>query len=207
MNRNIVLQNKLHRVAELPVLAKFNLLLSSANVLNREVTNTKMTKEEAIKYKDYPEGSLSKRTYDRFFIPFRDFLVKYYKDVDLKRWDYINSKFVSPLFDGTPAQKYQDDLRQIKPSFFPDASKCQEFWQLIKDDLRFDTDLKQFFSFLYAIDFYQDKTFEEWLKIDYWNHPWYSEESENRQPIVEILNLPYGLNYLKSGLAELSVFN
>jgi hypothetical protein len=50
-------------------------------------------RDEALKYKNFPEGSLSKKHYDSVFLSPQNFLEKYYQIVDLKRWNYINSKF------------------------------------------------------------------------------------------------------------------
>ena len=79
-----------------------------------------MNKIEAKKYQDYPEGSGGKKMYD-----------KYYKITDLSRWDYINSKFVLPLFDGTTWKDYLNFLSKVKPKFLPDENKKNEFWILI----------------------------------------------------------------------------
>lgn len=165
-----------------------------------------MTKKEALKYKDYPDGSLSKKTYDSFFMPFREFLEKYYQQPDLSRWDYCNKKFVTPLFDGTSFDEYQAELQKIKPAFSPSQQKLLKFCSKM-DDLKFDFELKRFFAFLYSINFYGNISFEEWLKINNWNHPWYVDNDSILKPIEEILRHPFGVNYLKVALADLNIFN
>ncbi|MFO0478739.1 MAG: hypothetical protein ACK50L_08215 [Bacteroidota bacterium] len=165
-----------------------------------------MTKEEAVKYINYPEGSLSKRTYDSFFMPFDEFLIKYYKNPDLKRWYYINDKFVNPLFDGTSWENYQDFLSKVKPQFVPIESKIQPFFYVIKNDERFDKELKFFFNFLYSINFYGEFSFEEWLNIKNWMHPWFEDEQNVEKSIIEILKNEYSENYLKEQFASLSIF-
>ena len=36
-------------------------------------------KERVLKYKDYPEDSVGKRVYDSVFLPFQEYLKKYYR--------------------------------------------------------------------------------------------------------------------------------
>ena len=165
-----------------------------------------MNKVEAKKYKDYPEGSGGKKTYDMFYLTFQDYLNKYYSNSDLSRWDYINHKFVLPLFDGTKWEDYWSSLSQAKPKFVPNESKKNEFWVQIKDDTRFSLELKHFFTFLYSINFYRDFLFEEWLKASNWIHPWYKDASENDKPIIELLDYNYSENFIKSKLAVLTIF-
>ena len=163
-----------------------------------------MKKDEYLKierYKVEPEGSINKRIYDRYYIPFQEYLKKYYRDTDLlKRWIYFSNKFVKPLFDGTSYNQYNDFLHQAKPCFKPDIYKLKEAWEILKNDDRFDKELKQFFAFICSCSFLDEEwniTFEEFLRIENWMHPWYREEYDNMKPILDILQYQYGFNYLK----------
>src|SRR5690606_5159221 len=123
---------------------------------------TKEELEEVKKYKDYPEGSGMKRYYDSIFLPFTEYLKKYYSDVPMERWYYWTGKFVSPLFDGTSYDDYEKFLHQAKPSFKPNIEQLNVFWnEKMKGDNRFDKELKELFSFLYSIGFYENLSFEE----------------------------------------------
>ena len=61
--------------------------------------------KEALKYKDYPEGSGGKAIYDSLFIPFQEFLIKYYKTpsetkkTSLHRFLRWQQKYIEPAFD------------------------------------------------------------------------------------------------------------
>lgn len=165
-----------------------------------------MNKLEAKKYGNYPEGSGEKKAYDMFFLDFQDYLSKYYSKPDLSRWRYINQKFVLPLFDGTNWEDYWNFLHTVKPKFAPNENKKNDFWLQIKDDTRFSLELKYFFAFLYSIDFYKELSFEEWLKISNWIHPWYKDENENEKSIAELLSYDYSENFIKAKLAMLSIF-
>ena len=164
------------------------------------------TKFEVEKYKDYPDDSPYKALYDIYHLPFDAYLEKYYQNPDLNRWDYINSKFVNPLFDGTSWEDYRCFLNKAKPNFLPIEIKVKEFWKIVKDDDRFSDELKQFFAFLYSINFYRELSFEEWIKIDYWRHPWYKDPNEENKTILELITYKYSENYLKAQLATLSIF-
>lgn len=165
-----------------------------------------MNKIEAKKYENYPDGSGQKKVYDAFYLGFQDYLYKYYKSPDLSRWDYVNSKFMTPLFDGTSWEDYMGFLYQAKPKFAPDENKKDEFWLQIKNDTRFSLELKQFFTFLYSVSFYKGLSFEEWLNAVNWMHPWYEDESDDARSITELLKYDYSENFLKEQLATLSIF-
>lgn len=165
-----------------------------------------MNKNDVEIYKNHPEGSPQRTLYDKYFLDFQDYLNKYYSFSDLSRWNYINEKFVIPLFDGTAWEDYWNFLCQAKPNFTPNETKKNEFWNRIKDDLRFDIELKQFFTFLYSIDFFKDLSFEQWLNAKNWMHPWYVDENENSKSILELIELANSENYLKNNLGQLSIF-
>lgn len=165
-----------------------------------------MNRLDAKKYETYPEGSGGKKTYDMFYLTFQEYLNKYYKNPDLSRWDYINQKFIIPLFDGTTWEDYWVFLHQVRPKFTPNENKKNEFWNLVKDDVRFSIEIKQFFTFLYSVDFFRDFTFEQWLNAKNWMHPWYEDENSTVKSITELLNFNYSENYLKSLLSGLNIF-
>lgn len=165
-----------------------------------------ITQEEIDKYRDYPEGSNSKKLYDYYSLSFEEFLIKYYKKPDLIRWKYIYDKFVNPIFTYENESEYKSFLKQAKPNFSVSIIKAHEFYEIIKNDNRFDAELKYFFSFLYSINFFRELTFENWLETNYWNHPWHHENDSNLLPIILIIKHEYGLNFLKDQLSMLTIF-
>ena len=165
-----------------------------------------MDKFEASKFRNYPEGSGGKKNYDKYFLDFQEYLNNYFKYPDLSRWHYINMKFVNPLFDGSDWESYMLFLYQVKPSFFPDREKKQIFWSQINNDDRFSLDIKYFFTFLYTINFCRNLSFEEWINIKNWEHPWYEDEMKEAKSIIELLKYNYSENYLKVHLAILNIF-
>lgn len=165
-----------------------------------------MNRLDAKKFENYPEGSGGKKIYDMFYLTFQDYLIKYYKTPDLTRWYYLNQKFVTPLFNGTKWEDYWDFLYQAKPKFAPNEIRKNDFWNQIKNTTEFSNELKQFFTFLYSIEFFRDLSFEEWLNTKNWTHPWYQDESTNMKSILELLKYDYSENFIKEQLASLNIF-
>lgn len=163
-----------------------------------------MDKNNYIQFKDYPEGSGGRKIYDKFNLSFQDYLNKYYLDNDLTYWGYINQKFITPLFDSTSWNHYLLFLHKAKPGFLPKKEKAEFLFDRLKNDNRFDQDIKHFFCFLYSIDFFDALTFEEWVNVGYWPRPW-SIENEGMS-IIEILSYENSINFLKERLSQLSIF-
>lgn len=161
--------------------------------------------EKVKNYKDAPEGTWQKKLHDEYFLGLEAYLLKYGSEIKLDKWEYFTSKFVKPLFNGAPYSEYQNFLYQAKPSFYPDPVKLKIAWDLLKNDNRFDEELKRFFAFMIACDFLDKEwhiSFERFLSIDNWMHPWYHEEYENNVSIVAILQYKYGVRFLKSQLVS-----
>lgn len=84
-------------------------------------------------YRDYPEGSGGKKIYDRYNLAFQDYLDKYYRNPDLSRWEYINSKFVIPLFQEDEWSKYNAFFGSGKTFIFPSQRKERKFLESDKN--------------------------------------------------------------------------
>lgn len=163
-----------------------------------------MNQNNYIQFKDYPEGSGGRKIYDKFSLSFQDYLNKYYLDNDLAYWNYINQKFVIPLFDSTSWNDYLHFLHRAKPNFLPNKEKAESLFDQIKNDSRFNKDIKYFFCFLYSIEFFDNLTFEEWINVNHWSHPRTFENGG--KSIVEILSYKNSINFLKERLSQLSIF-
>lgn len=154
--------------------------------------------DELRRFKEAPEGSVDKQFYDFQTQSFADYLAKYYNNsIILRGWDEWLQEFVYPAFNKSKWYDYQAYLNKIKPPFAPDYEKLHEFWEEIKNDPRFDDELKYFFSFLYSCGFFKNVDFESWLRMKEWKHPWRKNAPEDTKTIQEILTFRYGINYLK----------
>jgi hypothetical protein len=120
--------------------------------------------------------------------------------IDLVEWNRWFLKYVSPVFDFKMRDGYYENLKKQQAPFYPKFWIAEKFYNKIKDDNRFDNELKLFFSFLYSCGFFMEHiiSFEEWLTIRNWTNPTNSNISE--ETILEILNKPNGSNILKSQL-------
>jgi hypothetical protein len=165
-----------------------------------------MNKDELDKFKNYPEGSGGKKIYDQFTMPFPFFLAKYYKGNEPENWSYIYKKFIAPLFNNDERDSYIDFLQKAKPRFIPDMEKALAFFKEISLDKPFSDDVKKFFSFLFSINFFRDLTFNEWLSVKYWRHPWHKESDDSLLSLNEIIQFENAENYLKEQLSQLSIF-
>ena len=96
---------------------------------------------------------------------------------------------------------------ETKPSFYSKYWVALKFYDKIKNDNRFDDELKKFFSFLYSCGFFMEHiiTLEEWLKMNNWETPnIFEKESET---ILEILKKTNGINLIKNRLRWLPFLN
>lgn len=168
-----------------------------------------MKKVDFLKYKNYPEGSPSKRIYDSYYLSFQDYLDKYYRDEELNRWNEFLEKYVYPLFDKHKRNEYSSFLKKMKPAFVIEFNSIDEFWQNVKGDSRFDEELKCFFTFLHVCNFFSEYniSFECWLNMENWISPWSEKDFENSKTIMKILDYKFGDKYLKSALIGMPWIN
>lgn len=128
-------------------------------------------------------------------------------DLSLNEWNRWYNKFVHPIFLYEEREKYYDYIKRIQPPFYPQFWIAEKFFTTIKDDSRFDNELKEFFSFLYSCGFFMENIidFEDWLSMKNWENP--SARNENSETILEILNKENGIKELKIRLRWLPFLN
>ena len=117
--------------------------------------------------------------------------------IDLTEWSRWFNKFVLPVFNSEGREKYYDKLEKIQAPFYPKYWIAEKFYESIKNDKRFDDELKLFFSFLYSCGFFMENmiSFEDWLRMSNWWRPHLEEADE--KPILKIIEEPNGLELLK----------
>lgn len=118
--------------------------------------------------------------------------------MDNNSWNSWFSKYVNPLFNKN-AEEYFEFLKIKQAPFYPNNRMAKEFYEKIKDDNRFDNELKKFFSFLYSCGFFikNNISFEEWLKMGDWFNP---SSNFYEKTIESILENPEGIEKLKQRL-------
>lgn len=125
---------------------------------------------------------------------------------DLTEWNRWFMKFVKPVYIPTERENYYEKIKQLQTPFYPKYWIAEKFYDKLKNDDRFDEELKMFFSFLYSCGFFMDYiiSFEEWLQMNNWENP-NSEATE--QTILKILNMPNGIELLKQKLRWIPYLN
>ncbi len=121
-------------------------------------------------------------------------------NVDLVEWNRWFLKYVNPVFDSKMRDEYYENLKKQQSPFYPKYWIAEKFYTKIRDDNRFDEELKLFFSFLYSCGFFMEYiiTFEEWVQMKNWINP--SNQNIKEESILEILNQSNGTEILKSQL-------
>ena len=125
----------------------------------------------------------------------------------LSEWNRWFEKFVRPIFISEERENYYAKLQKFQAPFYPKYWIAEKFYIKIKNDDRFDDELKMYFSFLYSCGFFMEYVieFEEWLEMGNWEKPFQQEELTIT--IMEILKLPNGINLLKEKLRWLPFIN
>jgi hypothetical protein len=128
-------------------------------------------------------------------------------NVDLNEWNRWLAKYVIPVFNSENREVYYENLKKQQAPFYPKYWIAEKFYGNIKDDTRFDEELKKYFAFLYSCGFFMDFiiSFEDWLQMKNWRNPANPNISEDT--ILEILNQQNGLGLLKNQLRWLSFLN
>lgn len=166
--------------------------------------------KEALKYKNEPEGSLDKKNYDRYFLPFSEYLTKYYSNSNFEQWDRWQMRYIEPSFDESKHDEFVKNWGYLKKEYHNFDEQYNVYNQL-KDDNRLPEDVKKFIGFLIGANqasflkkYYL--TLEQWFNIKNWQNP-YLEETEDGHTINEILSYPYGINYFKTLLTQMPFWN
>ena len=166
-----------------------------------------MTPEEIEKikaYKDYPEGSGSKRYYDSVFLPFEEYLEKYYSSPDLETWERFKTRYVEPAFE---EERYEEMIKNFGyVSIDKHNFEAQyEIYNQLKNNDRLDDETKKFIGFMAGNGFFNKRyniSLEQWFNARNWGN--LNIESEDGRTINELLTYNYGLNYCKVNLPHMN---
>lgn len=158
--------------------------------------------KEALKYKDYPEGSIMKRYYDSVYLSFGDYLKKYYQAPDLSRWSIWQKKYLAPAFEESRHEEMIKNFGYVSIDKH-DFKSQYSVYEALKLDSRLDYETSKFIGFLAGADFFEKYkiTVQEWFDMKNWSH--LHQPNEEGCTINEILKYPFGINMLKTGLPQM----
>jgi hypothetical protein len=127
--------------------------------------------------------------------------------IDLSEWNKWFKKYVEPVFIADEREYYYERIKQLQTPFYPKYWIAEKFYETIKDDNRFDEELKRYFAFLYSCGFFMEHiiTFEEWINMNNWENPSSSEKISEK--ILDVLNKNEGVSILKNQLRWLPFLN
>ena len=161
--------------------------------------------KEALKYKDYPENSGGKAIYDRYFLPFKKYLEKYYSDSEYEEWERWKKKYIESAFDENQHDEFIKNWGYVDKKYHHFNTQYQVYSQL-KNDERLPEEVKKFIGFLAGVGegFFNKYhiTVEQWFNMKNWHNP-NLPENEEGHTINEILSYPYGINYFKVLLIQM----
>ncbi|MFN8353086.1 MAG: hypothetical protein U0Y10_01455 [Spirosomataceae bacterium] len=157
-------------------------------------------------YKDAPEGSSHKKIYDSVYMDIELYIKKYYLNYDASRWNkYWRDDILSKIFDETK----QDELRKYfgleGKGKFLDFDRMLVFYNEIKDDPRFEDDIKRFFAFLAGDGYFESKgiAYEEFLNARDLNHPQKTHNDLKYPTLNELSKIEGGQNYIREQLPSM----
>ena len=140
----------------------------------------------------------------------KEFLCNYFKEMhpyDEEVWVKIIKKLIEPSFD----ENRYDEMVYVfgyTSKYKHDFKKQYQFYKELEQDRRIDEETKKFIAFMAGNHFFDKYVcdIEEWFNSYYWTRPDLIGNIDYKMEytINDILNLPYGLNYLKTILPQLN---
>jgi hypothetical protein len=153
--------------------------------------------------KPYQEMSEENRSLDYQRLPFASYVEKYYssnKEVE-DGWKNGFKKTVDMAFG---ARKDFFDRWGQRAEFF-DFQEMENFYDQIKDDTRFDDDVKRFFSFLAGDGYFKTLKidFNQFVKCNNLNHPHEFNNHPKACSLDQLSKIKGGQNYIRLQLISM----
>ena len=159
----------------------------------------------------YSTEFLENRTMDLKIMPLKPFLVKYYSKLDsynIEVWEKIMLNLVELAYKETTYSKMAENFGYSSIDKH-DFRKQYEFYNELQNDSRLDDEVKKFIGFMAGNHFFEKyvHNINDWFNSYYWMKPYLSVTNPTEVTdftINDVLNCPYGLNYLKTILPQLN---
>ena len=161
------------------------------------------TKSQIERFKNYPEGSSGKRTYDEYNMEFKDFLNKYYTDEIFKTWSRWDTwkDFIIAAFNKNEIVKYNTKQGYYLNSNIQDYTNALNSLEI---DVKIPTDIKKVIAFLVVDGFFNYYSIDPntWLSMNNYINPKIKLPNQKKS-IKELSSNQEGLNYLRNSLIHL----
>lgn len=131
------------------------------------------------------------------------------ENINLVEWHRWFNNYVMPIYKFEDRDEYYEKLKRLQAPFYPKFWIAEKFYEKIRNDDRFDVELKLFFSFLFSCGFFMEYIidFDDWLQMRNWENPNLTKLDNDNQSIIEIINRPNGSSVLKNKLRWLPFLN
>lgn len=164
--------------------------------------------KEVLRFKDYPEGSGGKEIYDEYFMNFKDYLIKYYFNLEKMQkisWEYWlqwYQRCIEPAFDENRHDEMIKNYGYVDKKYY-DFHIQNETYMKLKQTGKIPDEINKFIGFMAGTGFFKryNISVEQWLNMKNWQNPYV--ENDNGKTINEILSYKYGINYLKVLLPQM----
>jgi hypothetical protein len=175
-----------------------NFEFNPAEPVSQTVVTRGLEFSQIAKYKD-SASPISKRHYDSYALPFKDWVAKYNESHDLKQWQLWQIEAKKALNDSA---SYLKDWKGRGIYF--DFKRMRSVLDELRQKNEFDDDILIYIAFLAGDGFFKHYkiTIDQWLAMPNWFNPG-KRPHPRSQTIRYINNLPKGSQYLRYQLGQM----
>ncbi len=148
----------------------------------------------------------NQENFDYNNLDYKDYIRKYFPNHDVSRWNkYWRDGTLSEMFSSNEQAIREKWGLKWKGGTF-DFNRMRKFYEEIKDDIRFEDDIKRFFAFLAGDGYFEAHkiSYEDFLSAKDLNHPHRKNIEDSRQlTLNELSKIEGGQNYIKIQLPSM----
>jgi len=161
-----------------------------------------MNKQQALLYKNYPEGTTKKKMFDLFFMDFPSYLKKYYTSPDLSLWDKWMNNYVEPAYKVEKQKEMEKSFGYVSMDGH-NFNIQNKVYQDLKN-AHLPDDISKYIGFMGGNGFFEKHriSLDNWLQIKSWKNP-IEKNTFPELSIEQLVQFEAGLNYLRVMLPQL----
>lgn len=153
---------------------------------------------------DKSKYQIGSRGYNYERMNYPDYVKKYYNIVP-EDWIWLMTEIVEKAFNTDKREDFLKKNAFRKKSF--NFNLMEDYYKNIKDDIRFEEDIKKFISYLAGDGFFEsinNPSFETWIRSE--NVDMVVNRDKKEHSIFEHINLEYGMNAIRSKIVNSNWF-